>query len=72
MRKLRLLLPLIALALASDLSGADKDRGKNAEPLDVGDCAPDFKLDDHDGKLFTLSEARGKENVVLVFYRGSF
>jgi cytochrome oxidase Cu insertion factor (SCO1/SenC/PrrC family) len=66
------LLPLLALALVAEISGADKDRGKSAQPPDVGDCAPDFKLDDHDGKPLTLSEARGKENVVLVFYRGSF
>jgi peroxiredoxin len=32
--------------------------------------APDFRLEDHQGNKITLSEARGKSPVVLVFYRG--
>lgn len=36
----------------------------------VGDLAPDFTLENIDGKRVTLSEFRGKKNVVLVFYRG--
>ena len=36
----------------------------------VGDLAPDFTLENIDGKRITLSEFRGKKNVVLVFYRG--
>lgn len=34
-----------------------------------GDMAPDFRLQDQDGKVQQLSEYRGK-NVVLVMYRG--
>lgn len=36
----------------------------------VGDTAPDFTLEDQDGKPLTLSAYRGKQTVVLVFYRG--
>lgn len=36
----------------------------------VGDKAPDFSLPDSEGKKFALSSLRGKEKVVLVFFRG--
>lgn len=37
--------------------------------LKVGDPAPDFELPGHRGKeTFKLSSARGKKNVVIVFY----
>jgi cytochrome oxidase Cu insertion factor (SCO1/SenC/PrrC family) len=39
-------------------------------PVAVGEMAPDFRLEDHQGNKITLSEARGKSPVVLVFYRG--
>ena len=39
-----------------------------AEPLKVGEIAPDFTLSDQNGKQTTLSKA--KMPVVLVFYRG--
>lgn len=35
-----------------------------------GDAAPDFTLEDQDGKPVSLSDYRGKKTVVLVFYRG--
>ncbi len=39
-------------------------------PVGVGEVAPDFTLEDENGNKVTLSEARGKSPVVLVFYRG--
>ena len=37
--------------------------------LKAGDAAPDFSLTGHRNKeKFTLSEMRGKKNVVIVFY----
>jgi cytochrome oxidase Cu insertion factor (SCO1/SenC/PrrC family) len=48
----------------SDLSPTDLQRIK------VGQPAPDFTLEDMDGKNITLSDFRGKKTVVLVFYRG--
>ena len=39
------------------------------ETLKVGDPAPDFTLSGHrGGEKFTLSDTRGKKNVVMVFY----
>ena len=43
--------------------------------LKVGDAAPDFKLqyfDGHDLKDVSLSDYRGKKNVVLAFYIFAF
>lgn len=48
----------------SDLAPTDLNRVK------VGQPAPDFSLEDVNGKPITLSDFRGKKTVVLVFYRG--
>jgi cytochrome oxidase Cu insertion factor (SCO1/SenC/PrrC family) len=40
------------------------------ERVKIGDKAPDFTLENMDGKKITLTSYRGKKNVVLVFYRG--
>ena len=40
--------------------------------LKVGDIAPDFKLPAQDGKKISLSEFRGKKNVMLAFYPQDF
>jgi cytochrome oxidase Cu insertion factor (SCO1/SenC/PrrC family) len=39
-------------------------------PVAVGEMAPEFTLESHQGTKITLSEARGKSPAVLVFYRG--
>ena len=49
--------------------------GAGLAPLDTGRViagliAPDFTLEAKDGGTVTLSQFRGKKNVVLVFYRG--
>ncbi|GDX41210.1 peroxiredoxin [Armatimonadota bacterium] len=36
----------------------------------IGDVAPDFSATTHDGTPVRLSDFRGKQNVVLVFYPG--
>ena len=38
--------------------------------IKVGQPAPDFSLEDVNGKTVTLSELRAKKTIVLVFYRG--
>ncbi len=43
---------------------------EDLERVQVGDLAPDFTLDTHSDGYITLSDYRGKQNVVLVFYRG--
>ena len=48
----------------TDLSATDLQRIK------AGQVAPDFTLEDMDGKSITLSDFRGKKTAVLVFYRG--
>jgi len=47
-----------------DLAPTDLNRIK------VGQPAPDFSLEDSNGKPIALSEFRDKKTVVLVFYRG--
>ncbi|MCI0337867.1 MAG: redoxin domain-containing protein [Acidobacteria bacterium] len=38
--------------------------------IKVGEAAPDFTLEDKDGKPVMLSGYRERKSVVLVFYRG--
>lgn len=40
------------------------------ERVAVGDAAPDFSLRALSGDVHRLSDYRGEQNVVLVFYRG--
>jgi cytochrome oxidase Cu insertion factor (SCO1/SenC/PrrC family) len=74
---------LLAVALAMPLlsasaSAADKKAKAQSEPplrLKVGDKAPNFTLlafDGHDLKKVSLSDFRGKKDVVLAFYVFAF
>lgn len=63
------LLPLLAPSHLGprdgfDLPPTDLDR------VQAGDVAPDFTLEALGGEVVTLSDYRGRSNVVLVFYRG--
>ena len=52
-----------------------QDRRQDLPKLKVGDIAPDFKLQYIDGsgeKDVSLSQYRGKSNVVLAFYIFAF
>ena len=67
---------LVAAAIVCPLARA---QGSKPEPaplkLKVGDVAPDFKLEYFDGKddkEVSLSQYRGKSNVVLAFYIFAF
>jgi len=40
--------------------------------LKVGDTAPDFELEDQNGKKVKLSQFKGKKNVILVFFPFAF
>ena len=69
------LLLSLAGALASPLSAPAADASsareeKRTRPIGVGDVAPDFTLEDQDGRRHRLSAERGTRPVVLVFYRG--
>ena len=72
-------LTLLALLATSSTAHAQTKLGpKDGESLPAadltrvkaGDIAPNFTLEDQDGKPLTLSDYRGKKAVVLVFYRG--
>lgn len=46
-----------------------KSIASETQTLKAGDQAPDFELPGHRGdEKFKLSDARGKKNVVIVFY----
>lgn len=47
-------------------------RVTDLERVKEGAPAPDFALEDTEGKLYRLSDYKGKKYVVLVFYRGYF
>lgn len=66
------LAPLGVQAQRRALGPAD---ARELPPLDtgrvaIGTIAPDFTLESKDGGAVTLSEFRGRKNVVLIFYRG--
>lgn len=66
------LLSLLSVAAASALGPVDSQdlAATDLERVNVGVSAPDFSLEDETGKAISLSQFRGKKNVVLVFYRG--
>jgi len=65
---------LAALAIIPTAQASDKP-AMPPPALKVGDLAPDFKLNYFDGndlKEVSLSQYRGKKNVVLAFYIFAF
>ena len=73
MKRLFFTLVLMCAVLSYPLAGAsNKETGSMPK---VGDLAPDFKMqyfDGHDLKDVTLSQYRGKQQVVLAFYIFAF
>jgi hypothetical protein len=70
---------LVAATMSPLLSPELRAQASKTEPapmkLKVGDMAPDFKLQYFDGndlKDVSLSQYRGKKNVVLAFYIFAF
>ncbi len=72
---------LVLSLIAASTGGAQSSRalgpvdGAGLAPLDTGRVvagvtAPDFTLRSRDGGTVTLSQFRGKKEVILVFYRG--
>lgn len=57
------LIKTLAAALAAALI-----MNASAEPLKVGDKAPDFTLKGTDGKTYKLSDFKGKQAVVVAWY----
>jgi cytochrome oxidase Cu insertion factor (SCO1/SenC/PrrC family) len=66
---LRIQATLIQLIVLFTMATAFGSQSRTS-PLAIGEMAPDFTLADQSGQSVTLSAARGKSPVVLVFYRG--
>ncbi len=71
MRRLLVAL-LLAGALAPACYAADDTNSMPPPKIKVGDMAPDFTLQDQNGKKVSLHEFRGKKNVALAFYIFAF
>lgn len=74
---IRLAIAIVAMLVirTSVLGQTGPADGAGLPPADlnrikVGEPAPDFTLENLDGTRVTLSDLRGKKNVVLIFYRG--
>ena len=73
MSRLLFIAALVLVGLVSASAFAQlgpKESATDINRVKVGQSAPDFTLEDSDGKAITLAEFRGKKSVVLVFYRG--
>jgi cytochrome oxidase Cu insertion factor (SCO1/SenC/PrrC family) len=76
MKTLILMLALMLLPVQTPVSAqtaprdGDKQAATDLDRVKVGQPAPNFTLEDSDGKSVSLADYRGKKNVVLVFYRG--
>ena len=71
MRKLLVLLVLAGFLLPASYA-ADKSESSPPPKVKVGDMAPDFTLQDQNGKKVSLHDFRGKKNVALAFYIFAF
>lgn len=74
MKKLFVALVLASAILCQPISYA-APKGETSAMPKVGDLAPDFKMqyfDGHDLKDVSLSQYRGKQQVVLAFYVFAF
>lgn len=68
-----ILAALLFLSIVFDDRVPDAHAQSHASDLakiKVGDVAPDFTLEDQNGRAVTLASFREKKHVVLVFYRG--
>ena len=63
MKKIGLILLIFALLAGCSSTGQSPEFSPR-----VGDFAPDFSVIDVSGREITLSDFKGKENVVLFFY----
>jgi cytochrome oxidase Cu insertion factor (SCO1/SenC/PrrC family) len=59
---------LLSVLVAANLQSPTA--AMRSTPIGIGDVAPEFTLEDQNRNKVTLSAARGKSPVVLVFYRG--
>ena len=62
---------IAATVLMAMVAGPGASRARAAE-LKAGDAAPDFELPGSDGKVYKLSEFKGKRAVVLAWFPKAF
>lgn len=71
-----LVLLFTGLSFFSCTSNPAQREGSELQPRDtpvqIGEVAPNFTLEAHNGEKVTLADARGKSPTVLVFYRGNW
>jgi cytochrome oxidase Cu insertion factor (SCO1/SenC/PrrC family) len=65
----------LAILIVGFSCGSVKESSSNesvprSSPVQTGEMAPDFTLEDQNGQKVTLSSSRGTAPTVLVFYRG--
>lgn len=60
----------VLLLVAMSANSTASFNSQRSSPVAAGEEAPGFTLEDQSGQKITLSDARGKSPVVLVFYRG--
>ena len=65
-------MPKLLLLLSLLLGTGGLGLAQPTASLKVGDTAPNFTLTDTNGGKVTLSDLRGKNNVVLAFYVFAF
>jgi peroxiredoxin len=63
---------LLGIALLGGAAGGQGPVQPPKTSLKVGDVAPDLTLPSTTAKSITLSEFRGKKNVVLAFFPAAF
>ncbi len=63
---------LIVVFLFSAMFSVESASADHDPVIDNDKEAPDFSLPDTNNRNVTLSEHEGKENIVLVFYRGQW
>lgn len=73
----KLIIAFFILSIVPSYAQLGPKDGGNLQPTDldrvkVSDTAPDFTLENLDGTRISLSDFRGRKNVVLVFYRGQW
>jgi hypothetical protein len=69
---LALSLVLNAISCRSLNTGAGGDLKARACPVQISELAPDFSLDDQNGKKVRLSAVRVNAPTILAFYRGNW
>lgn len=71
MNRVLMAIVLAGLSLPAGFA-ANKSSDMPAPKIKVGDMAPDFTLEDQNGKKISLHDYRGQKNVALAFYIFAF